>query len=343
MGFGASSVELPAEVRRLVGANDQLVGVERVTLEEGTGRGTSMLVVRNPAGISFEVLVDRAMDIGNADAAGIPLAWRSPRGRAASWRHEPTSTGWTRTFGGGLLTTCGLAATGAPSTVAGVDHGLHGRIGHLPAENVAWRLVDDEGDPAIEITGDVVEAALGEATLRLHRTIVASCSEPRVRIRDVVRNDSHAVTGHMFRHHLNLGYPLVAEGTVVSANATVFEDRDLAGEPRESLPLRLKVADGVVPETVLYARPEPGVTAGEVTVTGADRTRTLRVTFGTGTFPLLVLWRDASAGVNVLAVEPSTSRDGGRARAQVDGEVVELAPGETREYRTEISLQTTDR
>lgn len=343
MGFGATSVALPAEVRRLVGANDQLVGVERVALEDGTGRGAPMLVVRNPAGISFEVLVDRALDIGSADAAGIALAWRSPRGRAASWRHEPGGTGWTRTFGGGLLSTCGLAATGAPSSVAGVDHGLHGRIGHLPAENVAWRLVDDEGDRAIEITGDVVEAALGEPTLRLTRTIVASCSEPRLRIRDVVRNDSHTVAGHMFRHHLNLGYPLVDQGTVVRANATVFESRDLPGQPRDTLPLRLEVADGVVPETVLYARPDPGAATGVLTVTGADRTRTLRIAYDTRTFPLLVLWRDASAGVNVLGVEPSTSRDGGRARAETDGEVVQLAPGEAREYLTEIRLETTGR
>ncbi len=343
MGFGATSVALPAEVRRRVGATDQLVGVERVTLEEGTGRGAPMLVVRNPGGISFEVLVDRALDIGSADAAGIPLAWRSPRGRAASWRHEPDGAGWTRTFGGGLLTTCGLAATGAPSTVGGVPHGLHGRVGHLPAENVAWRLVADGGDRAIEITGEVVEAALGQPTLRLHRTIVASCTAPTVRIRDVVKNDSHAVAGHMFRHHLNLGYPLVDRGTVVAANATVFENRDLAGDVRDTLPLRLDLADGVVPETVLYARPDPGATLGGVTVTGSDGTRALRVTYGAVTFPLLVLWRDESAGVNVLAVEPSTSRDGGRAEAETDGEVVELAPGETREYLTEISLETIGR
>ena len=338
MSFGGSSVALSADLRRLLGANDQLVGVERVTLDDGTGRGAPVLMVRNPAGISFEVLVDRALDIGCADAAGIPLAWRSPRGRAASTRHEPEGTGWTRTFGGGLLTTCGLSATGAPSTVGGIAHGLHGRVGHLPAENVTWRLVDAAGDLAIEITGDVVEAGLGQPTLRLRRTIVASCSAPTLRVHDVVTNDGFGVAGHMFRHHLNLGYPLVDRGTTVRANAKVVEDRDLAGPVPDTLPLCLDVSDGPAPERVLYARTDPGAGVGVVEVGVADGSRSLRIAYGTDTFPLLVLWRDPSAGVNVLGVEPSTSRDGGRAQAEADGELRLLLPGEAREYRTTISL-----
>jgi hypothetical protein len=339
VSFGSASVPLRPALRRLVGAPDQLVSVERVVLTEGTGWGSPALMVRNPAGVSFEVLLDRALDIGWADARGLPLGWRSPRGRASAVRYEPEGTGWCRTFGGGLLSTCGLAATGAASTVGGVQHGLHGRVGHLPAENVTWRIVEDRGAPAVEVAGDVVEAGLGSPTLRLRRTILASCVAPTLRIEDVVTNDGWSVAGHMFRHHLNLGYPIVGDGSVVRSTATLVGERDSGTPPPEAFPLSLAVADGPSPERVLYGRPPQGEPQAVVEVTAPGGSATLVVTYGTDTFPLLVLWRDPTPGVNVLGVEPSTSRDGGRAQAEHDGEVCWLEPGESRAYATEVALR----
>lgn len=323
----------------LLGSREQLVSVDRLVRDDGPGRGSPVLVVRNPRGISFEVLLDRALDLGWADAAGTPLAWRSARGPVSSARHEPAGFGWTRTFGGGLLSTCGLASTGMPSDVDGVHHGLHGRIGHIPAERVRWAFVDDDGVPAVEVTGETVEAALGEPPLRLTRRIVASTRTPTLRVEDVVTNDGWAPAGHMFRHHLNLGYPLVRPGTVVTATADVVGVRDGDGGPAPRLPWRLDVAGGApAPETVLYCAPHAGPVA-TTTVTAPDG-RCLHVEQETATWPLLVLWRDPTPGVNVLGVEPSTSRDGGRARAEADGEVVRLGPGESRRYTTTVTFET---
>ena len=338
MGFGADSATLPDDLRRLVGAPDQLVMVERLVRDEGPGRGAPVLLVHNPGGVSFEVLLDRAMDLGWAHAGGMPLAWRSPRGTVESSRHEATGMGWTRTFGGGLLSTCGLASTGMPSQFDGVDHGLHGRIGHLPAENVRWCLTGEDGELFVEIVGDVVEAALGHPTLALRRRIVAATARPEIRVEDTVVNRGFEPAGHMFRHHLNLGHPLIGPGTVVSAEATVVGRRDATNKPCPALPWVLDVtATAPADETVLYCRPEPGPTC-TTTVTAVSGVR-LHVEQTTGAWPLLVLWRDPSPGVNVLGVEPSTSRDAGRARAERDGEVVHLAPGQSREYRTRVWLQ----
>lgn len=339
MGFGSDSTPLLPALRRLVGAADQLVTVDRVSRDDGPGRGSTVLVVQNPAGISFEVLLDRAMDLGWAHAAGIPLAWRSPRGPVHAARHEPTGTGWTRTFGGGLLSTCGLASTGMPSEVDGVQHGLHGRVGHIPAENVRWRLVDAGGEMVVEIVGDVVEAALGEPSLALRRQILASVSRPVLHVVDTVTNPGFAPAGHMFRHHLNLGYPLVAPGTVVTADATVVGTRDGSEQPHPTLPWSLEVAEvAPAPEVVLYCRPDGGPTA-TTTVTAPDGTR-LHVEQEVDGWPLLVLWRDPTPGVNVLGVEPSTSRDGGRAEAERADEVVWLRPAESRTYRTRVRVET---
>lgn len=340
MGFGPDSVTLDDGIRRLVGSADQLVSVDRLIRDEGPGRGAPVLLVRNPAGVSFEVLLDRAMDIGSADAPGLPLAWRSARGPMESSRYEPAGTGWTRTFSGGLLTTCGLASTGMPSTVDGVHHGLHGRIGHLPAENVRWQLVHDQGELAIEITGDVIEAVLGAAPLRLRRRILASTVRPMIRIEDTVSNDGYTTAGHMFRHHLNLGYPVVQPRTVITATATPIGERDRAGGTDRRLPWTLEpLSDAGIggTETVLYCRPHAGP-AATVTVAAPDGPL-VEIEQSTETFPLLLLWRDSAPGVNVLGVEPSTSRDGGRAQAERDGEVMQVAPGESRRYTTKVRVE----
>ncbi|QGQ18236.1 DUF4432 family protein [Cellulomonas sp. JZ18] len=239
MSASAVATDGAAE-RRLVGAPEQLVSVERLVRDDGPGRGAPVLVVRNPRGLSFEVLLDRALDLGWADAPGLPVAWRSARGPVASARYEPHGAGWTRTFGGGLLTTCGLASTGMPSDVGGVHHGLHGRVGHIPAEHVRWGPTTVDGVPAVEVLGEVVEADLGAPPLRLRRRLVARTDRPEITVEDVVTNEGYAPAGHMFRHHLNLGYPLVRPGTVVTATAQPFGER--GGAEPVALPWTLDLA-----------------------------------------------------------------------------------------------------
>jgi hypothetical protein len=239
-----------------------------------------------------------------------------------------------RTFAGGLLSTCGLASTGAPSTAGGEHHPLHGRIGHIPAENVRWALVEDSGELAVEVTGDVVEAALGQPTLVLRRRIVAGVTEPWLRIEDTVQNTSWRRAGHMFRHHFNLGAPIVVPGSVVTATADVVGERDRPGPASVTLPWLLHVAEGPAPEVVAYCRPHPGPSV-RVEVR-APEGLWLSIEQDTQTWNQVVLWRDPTPGVNVLGVEPSTSRDSGRAQAEQDGEIIWLEPGESRSYRSEV-------
>lgn len=321
--------------RRKLGDTDQLVRVDRMQATEGMAAGSPVLIVRNPAGISFDVLLDRALDIGWADASGLPLAWTSARGRVAAVRHEPNGTGWVNTFGGGLLTTCGLASSGMPSTASGSAHGLHGRIGHTAAENVSWRIRGEADDAHIEIVGDMTEAALGSPALRLSRRIRSWIHRPVLEIEDTVTNDGFDDAGHMFRHHLNLGYPIIDEGSTIETDAKVFGSRD--GGARSSLDeISLGVPRGPVDEEVVYAR------TGEqsaLTLRSPRHSAVLRLQWSGDTFPLLLVWRDASPGVNVLGIEPSTSRDGGRDQADRDGELVILRPDEQRRYRTRIALE----
>lgn len=333
-----SSSLLDPDIRRQLGSPEQLVTVERHIRADGPAAGSGVLLVRNPAGISMEVLLDRALDIGWADAPGFPLAWRSARGHVSPDRHEPQGTGWVNTFAGGLLTTCGLRSTGMPSVVDGVHHGLHGRVGSIPAERVGHRFVTTaDGEHAVEITGVVVEAALAEPALMLSRRLLVLTGRPEMRIEDTVTNDGYSATGHMFRHHFNLGYPAVRGGSVVQSTAVPVGLRDgghLPDWPWELQPER-DLTQAELAESVIYCRQDEGEVRTRITEPGG---RWIEVSNPLESWPFLILWRDPRPGVNVLGVEPSTSRDGGRAQAQEDGEVLWLEPGQTVSYASTVRV-----
>jgi len=104
------------------------------------------------SGFRFQVLVDRGLDLGCAEHAGRPLAWVHPALGSPSLR-EPHGIGWLRTFGGGLVSTCGLDHFGPPDP-EGEGYGLHGRASHLPAENLRVRQEWRGDEYVLEIEGE---------------------------------------------------------------------------------------------------------------------------------------------------------------------------------------------
>src|SRR4051794_8053359 len=131
--FGA---DYPAEdLRRMTGSMRQIAGIRLAEVADGKARGMRVASVHTGGGLYFQVLLDRAMDIGAAEYLGRPLAWVHPA-LGGPDQYEPHGYGWSRTFGGGLVTTCGLTFFGHPEVDAGEELGLHGRISHIPAEKV---------------------------------------------------------------------------------------------------------------------------------------------------------------------------------------------------------------
>ncbi len=70
-----------SELLRRVGRLDQVAGVRLLTLVDGGARGVRVLEFRTGSGFVFDVLVDRAFDIGRCELRGMPLAWTSAVGR----------------------------------------------------------------------------------------------------------------------------------------------------------------------------------------------------------------------------------------------------------------------
>ena len=147
------------ELLSWIGDPAQIAGITRLTLDEGKAGGVQALEVHTGGGLRFTVLPGRGMDIAAASYRGRALSFLSPTGITSPAYYEEPGLGWLRGFYAGLLTTCGIASSGAPSTDQGRPFGLHGRVSNAAAEDVC---VDQrwEGDQYLIHWEELKEAAV---------------------------------------------------------------------------------------------------------------------------------------------------------------------------------------
>ena len=218
------------ELARRIGRLEQVAGVRLVSLEDGGGRGVRVLEFRTGSGFAFDVVVDRAFDIGRCELRGVPLAWVSATGTQGPWFAEPEGLGFFRTFGGGLLTTCGIEhALFMAEDDAGQYHyppkrtesfGLHGRVSNRPARLVGYGEEWEGEECVLWAEGETLQATVFGEQLVLRRRVEARVGESRLVIRDVVENVGHDATPHMLLYHVNAGFPVIDEGSEILVPAS---------------------------------------------------------------------------------------------------------------------------
>ena len=206
-----------AGLARLAGDQSALGGVRSVVLEDGAERGIRTVEFRTGSGLAFDVLVDRAMDIGPAEHAGRSFGWRSATGFRHPSLHEyrdEDGLSWLRSFSG-LVVTAGLDHTLFTAEVDAAQYrypfrksvwnGLHGRVANIPARLLGygeeWRSPDT---CTLWAEGEVRQAAVFGEHLRLHRRIEADLGGNAIRLTDTVTNHGFDPTPHMLLYHINL-------------------------------------------------------------------------------------------------------------------------------------------
>ncbi len=194
-----------------IGHESQLYGVEEYRLVGGKGDGMRLLQVRNGLGLELTISPDRAADITRLACRGINMSYMSPCGYVAPAYYESTGINFLKSFTAGFLTTCGLQAVGSPCTDQGEELPLHGSIGNTPAEQVYWRTEGDE----LVICAKINDEGLFGRKLCLIREIRISLQKNEFSIRDTVENRGAAKTPVEILYHMNMGYPLLDEDSIV--------------------------------------------------------------------------------------------------------------------------------
>jgi galactose mutarotase-like enzyme len=334
------------ELRRRVGRLEQVAGITPLVFDDGPARGTRALRFRTGGGLAFEVLPDRGMDLGGAEYRGVPLAWLSHTGVVAPSFHEPEDEGWLRSFGGGLLVTCGLQNVGRPSERDGEPLGLHGRVSNTPASNVSREERWDEEGCVLLARGEVRESRVFGPNLALRRTVSARLGESRLRVEDEVENEGFRPEPLMLLYHINLGWPLLVEGARLAGpgrQGDTPEPRDEAAAAGLQTWDRFDAPTPGIAERVFYHRPAAGADGwAEARLENPGLRLALSVRFRPEELPEFAQWTMTGEGTYVLALEPATCRVGGYQAEEEAGRVIWLEPGEVRRYRVEILVSPLD-
>ncbi|MBC7810523.1 MAG: DUF4432 family protein, partial [Burkholderiales bacterium] len=213
-----------AELLRHVGHISQVGGVQLLAFEDGPARGVRVLEFRTGTGFNFKVAIERGMDIGYCEYGGRSLAWIPPTLLPGPWYFEDQSSfGWLRTALGGLNNSAGLTHIGNPETdsVAHYNfparstetYGVHDRIGLTAGQLVSYGERWDGDECIIEATGRVIQAQTYGENLVLTRRYTARLGEARFFMHDEVENAGFLPVIHMLLYHMNIGFPMVADGS----------------------------------------------------------------------------------------------------------------------------------
>jgi hypothetical protein len=326
------------ELRKLVGGLSQVAGIRLVDLADGRVRGMRAADVYTGSGFRFQVLVDRGLDVGAAEHAGRPLAFLHPALATPSLQERP-GLGWLRTFGGGLVTTCGLDHFGPPDP-EGEGYGLHGRASHLPGENVRVRQDWRGEDYVLEIEGETRQARLFGENLRLERRISTRLGATSLVLDDRVTNEGFRPAPLTVLYHCNLGFPVVSPDSELLVRDRSVRPRDEAARAGLAGHLRFGPPEPGFAEQVFFHEPLPdaeGRAAAAVVNRGLGFGAFVR--WRAAELPVLAHWKMTGEGEYVCGLEPSTHAMAPTRREQREsGAMRELAPGGCVEFRVEIGV-----
>lgn len=324
------------DLRQLTGTMRQVAGVRLAELTDGRQRGMRVADVHTGSGFRFEVLLDRALDIHATEYAGKALAWLHPA-LGGPDKYEPEGLGWLRTFGGGLVTTCGLTHFGPPEQDGNDRLGLHGRISHTPAENVRvteqWR--DD--DYVLEIEGQARQSVLFGENLLLTRKISTRLGASSLVIEDTVCNDGYRPTPHVILYHCNFGFPVVGPSSELIVSDESVRPRDDIARAGYETHTRFDPPDPGFAEQVFFHKPKvdaAGYAQAAIVNRALEFGAYLR--YRARELPYMAEWKMMGAGDYVCALEPANQWETPRRVLREEGRLKYLEAGEEVHYRLEL-------
>lgn len=221
---------------RYTGDISQFAGAKRYEFIDGKAKGIEAADIRTGTGFEYTVLPGRGMDIAHCSFKGVPVAYMSKTGINAPGYFESYGSGFLRNFFGGLLTTCGLSNVGIPCSdehpVLGTEYfGLHGRISNAGAYQVCvqedW---NEHGEYVISVSGKVREAQLHGECFVLHRQVKSIMGSNSLTITDNIENQACYEIPFMILYHINIGYPILDEGSRLILNSRGMTPKDAYSE-----------------------------------------------------------------------------------------------------------------
>lgn len=319
------------DISRYIGHDSQVMGVEEHRLIGGKGDGMRLFEIRNGKGLAFTVSADRCADISRLTYRGVNCGYFAPCGYVAPAYYDGQGSGFLKSFTAGFLTTCGLTAVGAPCEDDGEALPLHGTIANQPSEKIGWDI--ESGDIVLRAT--INDARIFGHKLRLRREIRCSTKENAFTVSDTVENYGDAKAPFMMMYHMNIGYPLLSENSVLNIPSQSVEPRDArAAEGLSSWHIMPPPTAGF--EEQCYYHQFSGDT--KVSISNPDTGIGLQIEYDAGELNHFTQWKMAGVRDYALGLEPGNCHTEGRDKLRAENKLSFLAPGEAQTKQIRVSL-----
>ena len=315
-----------------IGHDTQIRGIEEHRLVGGKGDGMRLLEVNNGKGLEMVISPDRCADIMRLRYCGTNMSYFSPCGYVAPAYYESKGADWLKSFTAGYLTTCGLQAVGSPCEDEGELLPLHGSIANTPSEQCYWT----EDDEFFHVFAVVKDEGIFARKLRLYRELRISKTDNRFEIIDTIRNTGDKEEPFEILYHMNMGYPLLDEDSIVEIPASKVVARDEHAANDISNCLKMEVPQAGYQERCYYHvfEDEDGKASIYQPKLGAG----LEISFDAKELDGFVEWKMMGVRDYVLGLECGNCYPDGRDVMRKTGMLKFLQPGEEKTYRVNVQI-----
>lgn len=319
-----------------IGHDSQLYGIEEHRLVGGKGDGMRLYEVNNGKGLMLTISPDRCGDITRLRFKGINMSYMSPCGYVAPAYYDKIGDNWLRSFTAGFLTTCGLESVGVPCEDEGEEAVMHGTIANVPCERAYWY---EENGKLVVHTIAKDETIFGRK-MRLDRKIEISLEENSFEIIDKIVNAGDKVEPMEILYHLNMGYPLLDEDSIVKIPAAevVARDEHAANDIENWMHMQKPTAG--YQERCYYHKFADE--SGQASIFQPKLNVGLKINFNANELDGFVEWKMMGVRDYVLGLECGNCYPDGRAAMRKSGMLKFLQPGETKEYHVKITMMEGD-
>ena len=318
-----------------IGHDTQYYGVEEHRLVGGKGDRMRLFEVNNGKGLELVISPDRCGDITRLKFQGINLSYMSPCGYVAPAYYDSVDNHWLKSFTAGFLTTCGLEAVGSPSVDEGELFPLHGSIANQPCEVAYWT----EDEEYLMVHTLVKDEVIFSRKLRLERTIKVSKKENAFEICDKIINTGDKVEPIEILYHMNMGYPLLDEDSVVTVPAQEVVPRDDHAAEDLANCLRMQKPTPGYQERCYYHKFKDK--NGQASIYQPKLNTRLTIQFDAEELDGFVEWKMMGVRDYVLGLECGNCYPDGRKAMRESGMLKFLAPGESKSYAVKINIDHT--
>lgn len=325
----------------------QLGGIETSILDNGAAKGIRIAWINTGSGLRYKIVLDRAMDIADAFLNQYSLAWISHLG-PTNPNFSETEMDWLKTFGGGLMVTCGLSHIGGPENDTTGKRGLHGRISNQQAEIISIIQPDPGlGQFNMSITGIIKESMVFGPFLELKRTISSTLGEAKITIHDEVRNRGNEPVPHMILYHCNFGWPLIDNGSIIfwdglwksrgsKLDNEIFYNGGNFKTCKE--PLERHSGMGEACAFIDIKADDNGIC--NCGILNSNLKIAFDIRFKKSQLPWISNWQHWGIGEYVTALEPGTNGPIGQNKAKEEESLIYINPGEYKTYDLDMEVIT---